>query len=284
MLTGRVAFPGATISDTIAAILEREPDWSQLPQTTSPAIRRVLQRCLTKESKNRLRDIGDVRIEIEEALSVPATAPDSPRAASRRFAWALALGAGLLLGAAATALFRFSGTTATDPSSLEGALARITFDSGLTTAPSLSRDGKLLAYASDRAGKGDLDIWVQQLAGGAPIQLTDDPTDDVSPDFSPNGSQIVFRSERHGGGLYITPALGGDAHRIADDGRAPRFSPDGSRIAYWTGPWRGTESCCPAATWIVRLAGGAPERVLPDFRMVKEPLWSPDGKIGRAHV
>ena len=68
MLTARPAFRGETISDTIAAILEREPDWSALPAQTPASIRRLLQRCLEKDPKRRLRDIGDARLEIEEAL------------------------------------------------------------------------------------------------------------------------------------------------------------------------------------------------------------------------
>ena len=65
MLTGRVAFPGETVSDSIAKILEREPDWSALPATTPVPLRRLLLRCLAKDPKKRLRDIGDVRIEID---------------------------------------------------------------------------------------------------------------------------------------------------------------------------------------------------------------------------
>jgi Tol biopolymer transport system component len=67
----------------------------------------------------------------------------------------------------------------------------------------------MLAYASDRAGMNNLDIWIQQTAGSSPIQLTRDPVDEVEPSFSPDGSRIVYRSERDGGGIYIVPALGG---------------------------------------------------------------------------
>ena len=65
------AFPGETPSDTIAAIIEREPDWSGSPTQTPPTIRRLLRRCLEKDPKHRLRDIGDARLEIEEALEEP---------------------------------------------------------------------------------------------------------------------------------------------------------------------------------------------------------------------
>jgi serine/threonine protein kinase len=71
-LAGRKAFGGDTISDTIAAILEREPDWQALPSTTPTSIRHVLRRCLQKQADQRLHDIADARIEIEEALSEPS--------------------------------------------------------------------------------------------------------------------------------------------------------------------------------------------------------------------
>jgi len=71
MLTGKPPFSGETISDTIAAILEREPDWKGLPTATPANVRRVLERCFDKDPKRRLRDIGDVITELEEAPSAP---------------------------------------------------------------------------------------------------------------------------------------------------------------------------------------------------------------------
>ena len=73
MLTGRRAFEGSEISDTLAFILTKEPDWSALPAETPPAVRRLLSRCLHKERKQRLADMSDARLELEEALlPVPA--------------------------------------------------------------------------------------------------------------------------------------------------------------------------------------------------------------------
>jgi hypothetical protein len=69
MLTGRPSFDGETVSDTIAAILEREPDWMAVPATTPEAVRRLLHRCFDKDPKRRLHDIADARIEIEDVLS-----------------------------------------------------------------------------------------------------------------------------------------------------------------------------------------------------------------------
>ena len=69
LLTGSLVFRGDTLSDTIAAVLEREPDWHALPSSTPTRIRELLRRCLRKEAGRRLRDIGDARIEIEETLT-----------------------------------------------------------------------------------------------------------------------------------------------------------------------------------------------------------------------
>ena len=67
-LTGRQAFIGETSSDLIAGIIEREPDWSRLPGNLSPALQRLLRRCLEKDSQQRLRDIGDARLEIQAEI------------------------------------------------------------------------------------------------------------------------------------------------------------------------------------------------------------------------
>src|SRR5213076_927432 len=67
MLTGDAAFAGETVSDTIAVILNGEPDWQRLPPTLPTVVRRLIKRCLEKDSKQRLRDIGDARSDIDDA-------------------------------------------------------------------------------------------------------------------------------------------------------------------------------------------------------------------------
>jgi serine/threonine protein kinase len=90
MLSGRPAFEGRTVTDLIAAILEREPDWSALPADTPRAVRRLVQRCLEKDLKQRLHDIADARLEIEQVLQSTPTSPCTNRgsgAAARGWRW-----------------------------------------------------------------------------------------------------------------------------------------------------------------------------------------------------
>ena len=94
MLTAKRAFAGDEISDTLAFIITKEPDWTALPAKTPPGITRLLRRCLEKEPKERLRDIGDARIDINEAQRVPQSDHRVPQDALRRkerLAWVSAL-------------------------------------------------------------------------------------------------------------------------------------------------------------------------------------------------
>jgi hypothetical protein len=87
MLTGRRLFAGETASETMAAVMMKEPDWNALPAKTPQRLRDLLRRCLIKEPRNRVRDIGDARIAIEEAQSGSETNGHVAPAASRRREW-----------------------------------------------------------------------------------------------------------------------------------------------------------------------------------------------------
>jgi Tol biopolymer transport system component/DNA-binding winged helix-turn-helix (wHTH) protein len=159
-------------------------------------------------------------------------------------------------------------------------MSRLTDDAGLTMQPTLSADGTLMAYASDRSAQGNLDIWIQRMDGSEPIRLTEHPADDDQPSLSPDGSQIAFRSNREGGGIYIMPAhTGGEPRLLARQGLRPRFSPDGRWISYNVGIDTAIRWGDSLQSRVYRTVstGGPSVQVLPDFTSAFDGLWSPDG-------
>jgi eukaryotic-like serine/threonine-protein kinase len=265
MLAGRRAFDGETSIEAMNAILKQEP-----PPIAgvSPQVEQIVRRCLEKEPAHRYQSARDLGFQLRLTRHPSSeTQLRSPTTTSRPLAVAT-VGAIVL---AATATWWF---TRPAPPAPAATFTRLTFDSGLTTDPALSPDGRLVAYASDRAGAGNLDIWIHQLATGDSVQLTRDPADESEPAFSPDGSRIAFRSERDGGGIDVVSAIGGEPRRVAPRGRRPRFSPDGTRLAYWLS---GQTVWYVGQLFTVSVAGGAPVPVAADFASALYPIWSPDG-------
>ncbi len=252
MLTGRKAFEGETVSDTLAAVLTRDLDWKALPAATPASVRRLLKRCLERDAKRRLHDIADARLELDEVSMEPGqAAPPAPGRRGRRVA---VLAATALVSAALAALLalRFPGRAPAARSAQVTRLARITHTSR-SEWPAWSPDGSLLAYASDRTG--NFEIYVRRGEGGQDVNVTNDPAQDVQPAFSPDGSTIAFISTRasrtglikiggtlvrsartYGGDLWVVPTLGGGARRLAPEANFPTWRPDGKGILYVSGP------------------------------------------------
>src|SRR5882724_760363 len=157
------------------------------------------------------------------------------------------------------------------------ALTRITFDDGLQMGATWSPDGRFIAYSSNRGGK--FDVWVQQVSGGDPVQITRGPGHNWQPEWSPDGKYIAYRSENGDGGLFVIPALGGEGleRRIASFGYYPRWSPDSSQILFQTTPLAVTNRF-----YIANLSGSPPHEVLrgllPDSVVSVSAAWHPDGK------
>jgi Tol biopolymer transport system component/DNA-binding winged helix-turn-helix (wHTH) protein len=214
------------------------------------------------------------------SITGPAIAEGAPGKRNPSLWWPLA--AAVLCLVVLAVWWRFGNSQA--PPSV-GRPTRLTADAGLSGSPALSPDGKLLAYSSDRNLSSDRnrdgaqDLYIQQVAGGQPIRLTFDGAGNTTPDFSPDGSKIVFRSNRNGGGIYEIPAFGGDSRLLARDGLNPRYSPDGSQVAYWVGAENiSDEVPGTSAVWVVPSSGGQPQRVGSNFTAARAPIWSADGK------
>ena len=157
LLTGRRAFSGSTTSDMIAAILEREPDWSWLPSATPAHVRRLLSRCLEKETKRRLRDIGDARIELEDAQTSPSDgdlAHEKPALMTRRVAIGTLAGAvaGAAIGGVSASRWWLRsvprGLTRFSVPMPEGTFALASFNRRVAISP----DGTHLAFNLIRGG------------------------------------------------------------------------------------------------------------------------------------
>jgi Tol biopolymer transport system component len=284
MLTGRHPFRRGSQLETLSAIREAEPEPpTRVAPGLPPEAERAILRCLHKEPSRRWQSMSDLKAVLqdlrEDSESGRAKGPAAPAAAkrSRRWWWWAAAGALVVaLVAAALALGR-RGRAPSGPIEL----TRLTYDTGLTTDPSISADGKLVAYASDRSGEGHLDIWVQHVGARDAARLTRDPADDWQPSLSPDGSRVVYRSESGRGGLYVLSTLGGQPRRLADRGRLPRFSPDGSQVSFLQDVGYTPTGLLPML--LVSSEGGTPRPFQPDFGVFAlpgsaGPIWSPDGR------
>ncbi len=224
MLTGRLAFGSETLSDTIAAVLGREPEWSPLPAATPPSLRRLLVRCLEKDVTRRLRDMGDAQSELDDALTVlkPATTLPHPplRIYSRRIAWRVGA-AGAVLAALAACLFLASYWR---PSPRQPELTTslkvvpLTTYPGIERTPSFSPDGNQVAFSWNGPTEQNFDIYVKTIGPGPPLRLTSDPAEDLAPAWSPDGSSIAFLRSLGVGkfGVLLVPALGGPEQTLSN--------------------------------------------------------------------
>ena len=231
------------------------------------------------------RFIGSLERAPVPVPSIEASSSEEPSRIGRRRNRSLTVAAVAAVASltVAVALWRRSD----DPSdSRPWKVVRLTADTGISDDPALSPDGRLLAYSSDAEARGNrdlsaggTDLYVKQVAGGSPIRLTFDGAGNAMPDFSPDGTRIVFRSSRDGGGVFEMPALGGEARFIVKDGFNPRFSPDGSHVAYWVGP-QSVAATVPGngTVWVVSVAGGRPQRVGARFTTARYPIWHKDGR------
>ncbi len=278
MVTGRRAFQGDSRLTTLTAILRDDPKPpSETGETVPRDLQKIITRCLRKDPARRFQTMADLKVAIEEVkeesesgrlTEIPAAAPVRRRSP---VVWAAVA---MVLVLAGLAVYGWR-SRAPAPSSSGGGLSlrQLTQDTGRTTDPAISPDGKLVAYASDRAGDGGMDIWVQQLTAGAqPIRLTRNKADDDDPSFSPDSGRIVFDSGREGGGIYIMPALGGEERLLLRGPYVtPRFSPDGQWVATWS------PSNYQGRLVVVPVSGGPPRPIVPEFYGAYTPAWSPDG-------
>ena len=217
ILTGESPFKGKTVADTIAGILEREPDLDGLPAHIHPGMRQLVRLCLTKNPNRRWQDIGDVRLEIEEILEGPTGLTLQPLLAAEpagRRTLPLALGALSLAFIAGTLGWYLRPQSTPEP----GPVVRLHHDlpDDQVVDPGapyplvgVSPDGARVAYVAD----SQLYLWRLEQGETAPLPGTADSP--VDPVFSPDGRWITYFS-RHDGQLKKIPIDGGPPITLGD--------------------------------------------------------------------
>ena len=229
MLTGRSAFAGNTVSDTIARILEREPDWSALPATLPVNVRRLLRRCLEKDLGRRQRDIGDARIELDDISAQELTSPVSAGATRHRgreyLGWAAAALAAVLAAALAIPGVRHL-REMPPPAPPE---TRVEINTPATAEPTsfaLSPDGRQIVFVA--SGDGASRLWLRSLATttAQPLTGTEGAT---YPFWAPDSRSIGFFADGALKRLDVVPVGGGAPQTLAPvtPGRGGTWNADG---------------------------------------------------------
>jgi serine/threonine-protein kinase len=199
MLTGRRAFDAEDVSETLAAVLLKEPDWTALPATTAGTIKLVLRRCLQKDRKRRTRDIGDVLLALEDALENTASQV-TVAVAKPRWRRSLSLAGFALLAVALLSAGAWRLSRVTSPSPVTRFMIALPEGKTLASAArqnlAISPDGTQIVYASDGRlfSRALGDFEARALAGTETALRSLGPESVDSPAFSPDGRSVVFFS------------------------------------------------------------------------------------------
>ena len=226
MLTGRHLFEGETVSDVLAAVLTREPDWPALPPETPAGLRRLLRRCLERDPKRRLRDVADARLDLDDA---PPAGPDERpgRESGRRTRatgrWVAAIVAGMLVGALAGGLAARRLGRAPADRVVRLALPLTTGSDAIqqTSGIAVSPDGTRVVFRS--TGGGRRGLFIRSLDALEPLPIPGSEGG-YGPCFSPDGQSVAFFSIFGGArqtGLVRTRIAGGRRPWSSSSPRAP---------------------------------------------------------------
>jgi hypothetical protein len=282
MVTGQRAFRGETRISTLAAVVEKEPHpVSETGAEVPPELERLIARCLRKDVNRRSQHMADLKLALEELRDESESgklarhAPTPP--AKHRWLWPAACVV-IAAGAVAWAYLHHR-----DAAQIQGPeLVRLSPDDGHSyLSPAISADGKFVVYVSDRSGKPEL--WLQQVGGGDPIQLTHAAYPVLSDQFFPDGTRILYWTAtppdfRHST-IEVISTLGGQPRvlRNAELVFTPILSPDGRRIAYF--------ECSKSACHLMWMPSeGGPARELVNWRNTEASYhpspfaWTPDSR------
>ena len=218
MLAGRQLFSGDTVSDVLAAVLRQEFDWKALPPSVPAELRRLLARCLERNPKDRLHDIADARIAIDEVVAGKdvSAGPVAAPARSRRAIWlwgASALAAGLVLGWLLARGFPAAGGGGSAPPLHAEFQVEAPDGASLVSGLALSPDGQKLAFVA-RGEDGRTALWIRALAERE-AKMLPGTTDARYPFWSPDSRRIGFFAQNS---LKVSELFGGQPQVIAEAG------------------------------------------------------------------
>ena len=234
LLSGTQAFAGETVSDTVAAVLTRDPDWTKLPPQTSESLHKILRRCLDKNPKRRMRDAGDLQIELEDSpeapgprtTEVPVPEPVRRRPIARAAIWAITL-----LGISAMAFMagtRRAAPGSPFPTSWQGEMLG---GPTISLGPSISPDGATLAFEAIVDGQSQVAVMKPQSGNWTVLTRNTNRGSAGHVRWSRDGTKLYFnRFLNVPLGVYTVPVLGGEEQLVLENAMGPEPLPDGSLI------------------------------------------------------
>jgi Tol biopolymer transport system component len=261
-----------------AILKEEPPELSGAEINFAPAIGHVVRHCLEKNREERFQSAKDLAFDLERISSISGSSPALVASPGRKRWLAPAIAAAVVVIAAFVGWQVGHRAPALKSSLPARTFTLMTNQSGVEEFPSLAPDGRTFVYVSRASGNAD--IYFKRVDGRNAINLTkDSPADDTMPAFSPDGSQIAFRSEREGGGIFLMGATGESVRRLTDFGFNPAWSPDGLEIAVSTQNIELAPHSRPglAAMEIVTVRNGSRREIVPVEHDGVQPSWSPHG-------
>jgi serine/threonine protein kinase len=264
MLTGRMLFSGETVSETMAAVLMKEPDWNALPANTPARVRNLLRRCMIKEPRKRIQAIGDARIAIEEIESGVEVDGDVPQVRSlRRSKVLVGIAAAsflvMIVSLTAVSVVYFNRPEPPVPPEI-----RIELNTSSATNPfsfAISPDGRRLVFSASSEGKSQLWVRPLDLLAAQPLAGTDGAS---SPFWSPDSASVGFFAD---GKLKRIDVVGGAPQVLANaiTGRGGAWNREGIILFSAAGPLLKVPATGGEAVAVTQVETGQGSHRFPQF-------------------
>jgi Tol biopolymer transport system component len=290
MLTGHIPYRGEYDAEIVYSIVSEELDPIEKYLADVPAeLKSILKKSLEKSPENRYQSSADLARDLRELSKqtigpLHVKEPDRsrkttdrvPRTGWKKRSKTILLGTLIIVASLAAGFLAYE-LFFLPQQPLNAAFTRLTEIPGQEGYADVAPDGSYIVYTRGRYGSSR-DIYWQRVGGSNPVNLTaDSDVDNCHPAFSPDGSQIAFRSEREGGGLFVMGATGESVRRVTDFGYNPSWSPDGNSIVVATEAVEGPfDRELTSHLWVIDVSTGAKQKI--GQADAVQPSWSPNGQ------